>query len=492
MLSAFINCFKIKELRDRILFTLLILVIIRIGTFIPVPGVDSSVLQEYFAAKAQEQGTNVLSMFNMFSGGALGRCAIFALTIMPYISVSIIMTLAQGAIPQLAKIAREEGGRQRINQWTRFGTLLVCLVQGYFFASGWMNASAVFPGIQDYGQVVREPGWFFIFTTVITLTTGTMLLMWLGEQITERGIGNGISLIITIGILAELPNALIQTFIVFNPASQDAKSPLLVVLLVGFLFAVIAGTIMITQALRKVRVQYAKTMRGNKMYGGQSSYLPLKVNYAGVMPIILANMLLVFPATIGQFFGEGSMLGQASAFIQRPMVYYSLYALMIFFFAYFWVTLQFNPTEIADNMKRNGGFIPGVRPGEKTADFLDYSMTRLTFAGSVFLVGLALLPLMLGSALGIPGSMAQFFGGTGLLITVGVMLDTMRQMETHLLQRHYDGFLKKGRVRGRSQQYSASGESLESNRLIYLVVVVAIVAIAGASMLLYRGVYAQG
>ncbi|MEI7693959.1 MAG: preprotein translocase subunit SecY, partial [Verrucomicrobiota bacterium] len=334
------------------------------------------------------------------------------------------------------------------------------------------------------GPLVAEPGIGFRIITVITLTAGTMLLMWIGEQVTEKGIGNGISLIITIGIVARLPAALVAGWQVFVPPAGSGRepiSPFVLFLLLAFLFTVIASTISLTQALRKVSVQYAKQVRGNRVYGGQTSFLPLKVNYAGVMPIIFANAILLFPASILGFLFPGSpMANRISSALASGSLHYVLYAGMIFFFSYFWVAMVFNPIQIADDMKRHGGFIPGVRPGETTAQFLDYSMTRLTFAGAIFLTALAVLPMIVQNFLGVPSITAQFFGGTGLLIIVGVMLDTMRQAETYLLQRHYDGFLKKGRIKGRSVSGpgSTSG-SISERQIAWLLVIIAIIALGG-------------
>ncbi|MEM9444303.1 MAG: preprotein translocase subunit SecY [Verrucomicrobiota bacterium] len=489
MFSAFINTFKIPELRQRILFTLAVLVFVRLGSSIPCPGINSAVLQEYFSSVAQDPAGGLLNMVNLFSGGALSSCAIFSLTIMPYISASIIMQLAQGVVPSLGRLAREEGGRQKITQYTRLGTLILCLVQGYLLAASFESPQNIpmLPGIEEVmqrmGPLVPNPGWMFRIVTVITLTAGTMLLMWMGEQITHRGIGNGISLIIAVGILAQLPAALVQGWQMFNPAEtgQEAKSPLLLVLLIAFLFFVIAATVMIIQALRKVPVSYAKQVRGNRMYQGQSSYLPLKVNYAGVMPIIFASAILMFPSTmVGLIFREYDWAGKVVSILSEGAVYYTLYGVMIFFFSYFWVAMVFNPTQIADDMKKSGGFIPGVRPGEPTAKFLDFSMTRLTFAGALFLTALALLPMLISHGLRVPFLTASFFGGTSLLIIVGVMLDTMRQTETFLLQRHYDGFLKKGRIRGRSNadRYQSS-DGVAGERIGWLLVLVGIIILGG-------------
>jgi preprotein translocase subunit SecY len=491
MLQALINCFKIPELRQRIIFTLALVVVVRIGASIPCPGINPLVLGEFFkqVIDSQDQGS-VIGLFNLFSGGALENCAIFSLTIMPYISASIVMQLATGVIPSLGKMVREEGGRQKITQYTRIGTLILCVVQGYLLAVSFENPAniPIFSGIdqviQRMGPLVPEPGIAFRVMTVITLTAGTMFLMWIGEQITDKGIGNGISLIITVGIVARLPAALVAGWQVFVPpagSGQEPISPFVLFLLLAFLFAVIASTIALTQAVRKVSVQYAKQVRGNRVYGGQTSFLPLKVNYAGVMPIIFASAILLFPASILGFLFPGSpTANKISAMLATGWLHYALYAGMIFFFSYFWVAMVFNPIQIADDMKRHGGFIPGVRPGETTAQFLDYSMTRLTFAGAIFLTVLAVLPMVVQNFLGIPSITAQFFGGTGLLIIVGVMLDTMRQAETYLLQRHYDGFLRKGKIKGRTTTAMGGGTNAISERQIaWLLVIIAVIALAG-------------
>ncbi len=496
MFSAFINCFKIPELRQRIILTLSLLVIVRLGAAIPVPGINPAVLGEYFATvvNTSTQGS-VFGMFNLFSGGAFKNCAVFSLTIMPYISASIIMQLATGVIPSLSKLAREDGGRQKITQITRVGTLILCLVQGSFLATAFLNPTQLFPGI---GEVMAEMGplvggseAMFVFTTIITLTAGTMLLMWLGEQITDRGIGNGISLIITVGIVAELPAALVAGWQVFNPSAEAGQgiSPVIIVLLIAFLFAVVAGAVSITQAMRKVPVQYARQVRGNKVYGGQSSYLPLKVNYAGVMPIIFASMIFVFIGTMTSFvFKNSEGASRFVSAINDGTLYYIVYGGLVFFFSYFWVAMVFNPSQIADDMKRNGGFVPGVRPGDPTARFLDTSMTRLTFAGAAFLTILAILPMMVSRMLEVPMITSQFFGGTGLLIIVGVMLDTMRQMETHLLQRHYDGFLKKGKIRGRSSMGpTGTGSADSGDKTVWLIALVAVIIIGGIVAGIIRG-----
>ncbi len=500
MVSAFLNSVKIPELRRRILFTLAIIVIVRLGAAVTTPGVNQAVLQEWFrSALTEKSGGSVAALFNLFSGGALENCAIFSLGIMPYISASIMMQLLTAVIPQLSRLAREDGGRQKIMQLTRYATVGLCIFQGYLLAVSFQHPESyhtMLPGITDTIRnlgvpLVDDTGWTFRIVTVISLTTGTLFLMWLGDQITERGVGNGISLIITIGIVARLPAALAQAWKTFVPSAQTGTSqvnPMVLVLMVLFLFVVIAAVIAITQAVRKVTVQYAKRVVGRKMYGGQTQYMPLKVNYAGVMPIIFAWALLLFPTTIVGFaFKNSPTAARIASALNNGWPHYAVMAAMIFFFSYFWVATQFQPAQIADDLKKYGGYIPGVRPGKPTADFLDFTMTRLTFAGAAFLTLIAVLPSLLSQSLQVPMITAQFFGGTSLLIIVGVMLDTMRQVETHLIQRHYDGFLRKGRIRGRAfdrASYSR-GEAAERGTLMWLYVGIASLVIAGVAIFLY-------
>jgi len=453
--NTFSNCFRIPELKSRILFTLIVLAICRLEAVIRIPGLDGNTLAEFFKAHAAS-GASVLGMYSMFTGGALEHCAVGALGIMPYISATIIIQLLTAVLPTLSKLAREEGGRTKIVQYGRYLTVLLCLGQGMVMAIGWENPEKIFG--QGIGRLVLYEDshlWFYRIQTLLILTTGTMLLMWLGEQITERGIGNGVSLVITIGILARLPQAGVGLRDMFFPkANVEAQfnfghAIALVLLLAG----VIAGVIAITQAQRKVPVQYAQRAVGRKIYQGTQSFMPLRVNYAGVMPIIFAQAILMFPQKIFLFLGESfkvkflkeiaNMLGEKHWF------YVALYSLMILFFSYFWVATQFNELQIADDLKKNGGYIPGVRPGQATSEYLHNAMSRITLAGAIFLMIIASVPLLLYNQLNIPYPVATFFGGTSMLIMVGVLLDTMRQMETHLLMRHYDGFLKKGRLRGR-------------------------------------------
>src|SRR6266436_6615312 len=481
MISAFLNTVKIPELRRRIFFTLAIIVIVRLGAAITTPGVNQAVLQEWFRSTADKAG-GVAALFNLFSGGALENCAIFSLGIMPYISASIMLQLLTAVIPKLGRLAKEDGGRQKIMQFTRYATVGLCCVQAYLLAVSFQHPESyhtMLPGITDTISrlgipLVEDLGMTFRIVTVLSLTTGTLFLMWLGDQITERGIGNGISLIITIGIVARLPAALAQAWKTFVPSAETGTSqvnPAILVLMVAFLFIVIAAVIAITQGVRKITVQYAKRVVGRKMYGGQTQYMHLKVNYAGVMPINFAWALLLFPTTIVGFaFKNSPTANRIASALSTGWLHYAVLAAMIFFFSYFWVATQFQPTQIADDLKKYGGYIPGVRPGKPTADFLDFTMTRLTFAGAVFLTLIAVLPSLLSQGLHIPQVTAQFFGGTSLLIMVGVMLDTMRQVETHLIQRHYDGFLRKGRVRGGFTGRSAyvRGEAAAERTLMWL------------------------
>jgi preprotein translocase subunit SecY len=500
MVSAFLNTVKIPELRRRILFTLAIIVIVRLGAAIPTPGVNQAVIQEWFRTSLTEkQGGNIAALFNLFSGGALENCAIFSLGIMPYISASIMMQLLTAVIPQLGRLSKEDGGRQKIMQYTRYATVVLCLVQGWLLSVSFQHPEmyqTMLPGIMDTVhrlgiELVDNPGMSFNIITSISLTTGTLFLMWLGDQITERGIGNGISLIITIGIVARLPAALAQAWKTFVPSAGSGSSPaspFILVLMIAFLFLVIAAVIAVTQGVRKVTVQYAKRVVGRKMYGGQTQYMPLKVNYAGVMPIIFAFALLLFPATIVGYVGKNSPIAaKIVGALNSGWPHYLVLAVMIFFFSYFWVATQFQPSQIADDLKKYGGYIPGVRPGKPTAEFLDYTMTRLTFAGAIFLTMIAILPTLLSRGLNVPQITAQFFGGTSLLIIVGVILDTMRQVETHLIQRHYDGFLRKGRIRGgRFDRASyARGDAARDTTLMWLYVGIAIIVIGGVAVFVY-------
>jgi preprotein translocase subunit SecY len=460
--NTFSNCFKIPELKSRIWFTLLVLAVCRLEAVVRVPGLDGGALARFFDTKSGGAG-GVLGTYSMFTGGALEHCAIGALGIMPYISATIIIQLLTAVVPTLSKLAREEGGRTKMVQYGRYLTVLLCLGQGFLMALGWENPAKLFG--EGIGQLVLyTPAhiWFYRIQTTLILTTGTMLLMWLGEQITDRGIGNGVSLVITIGILARLPQAGVG--IKDNFFGETAKLNLgHAVALICLLAGVIAGVIAITQAQRKVPVQYAQRAVGRKVYSGGTSFMPLRVNYSGVMPIIFAQAILMFPQK-GMEMAYSALANSqrpgvkiianachqlALLLSERSIFYMLIYGLMILFFSYFWVATQFNELQIADDLKKNGGYIPGVRPGQATSDYLHNAMSRITLAGAVFLTVIAVIPILLYSKMDIPYPVATFFGGTSMLILVGVLLDTMRQMETHLLMRHYDGFLKKGRLKGR-------------------------------------------
>ena len=458
--NTFANCFKIPELKSRILFTLALLGICRLMAYIVIPGVNGTALASYFKENEQTNG-GLLGMYNMFAGGAFGNCAIGALGIMPYISATIILQLLTAVWPKLSKLAREEGGRAQIIKYGRYLTVLICLGQGLYFANAWEHPQTLYRGFQGSLALINNPIWFLIQTTLI-MTTGTMLLMWLGEQITDRGVGNGVSLVITIGIVARLPTACVEVWDMFHPPGGGESDYNIMgtgVVLVLLLILVIGGVIAITQAQRKIPVQYAQRAIGRKLYQGQTSFLPIRVNNANVMPIIFAQSILMFPGPVcgwladvafknvpflQEFFrGIAMQLGYGS------VVYLTIYGLMILFFSYFWNATTFNEIQIADDMKKNGGYVPGVRPGQATADYLHSALSRLTLAGAVFLTVIAVIPIMMRNAMNIPTNVSQFFGGTSMLITVGVLLDTMRQVESHLMMRHYDGFLKKGRLRGR-------------------------------------------
>jgi preprotein translocase subunit SecY len=495
MISAFTNTFKVPELRNRVVFTLLMLVIVRVGAAITTPGVNVAVLQYWFHHQSAQGGNGVAALFNLFSGGALENCAVFSLGVMPYISASIMMQLLSAVIPQLNKLSKEDNGRQKIMQYTRYATIALCIFQGYLLAKSFEYPSnspflqGIDGAIRQLGiHLVSEPGLPFELLTVLTLTAGTLFLMWVGDQITDRGVGNGMSMIITVGIVARLPAALIQawkTFVPSDPTQASQVNPMVLVLMIAFLILVIAAVICVTQAQRKVPVQYAKRVVGRKMTAGGTQYMPLKVNYPGVMPIIFGQALLIFPASIATMIKQPQLQMIANWISPNGSLYYFVYALMIFFFSYFWVATTFQPGQIADDLKKYGGYIPGVRPGKPTADFLDFTMTRLTFAGAIFLTVIAILPQMLIHQLGVPQLTASFFGGTSLLILVGVMLDTMRQVETHLIQRHYDGFLRKGRLRGDFQRTpTGRGEAVQQGVLIWGCVAAAVLLVIGVSLFL--------
>jgi preprotein translocase subunit SecY len=450
IVNTFANCFKIPELKSRILFTMLMLAICRLAAFVRIPGLDGAALSAYFHSLPQS-GSSMLGMYSMFTGGALENCAVGALGIMPYISATIVLQLLTAVVPSLSKLAREENGRTQIIKYGRYLTVLLCIGQGLFMAIGWENPQSIFPGFQG-SLVMGENIWWYRIQTVLILTTGTMLLMWLGEQITERGIGNGISLVITIGIMARLPQAIQALADMFWPSGGEAKYHLLGTgtVLVVLLVLVVAGVVAVTQSERKIPVQYAQRAVGRKVFSGGTSFLPLRLNFAGVMPIIFAQAILMVPQKAFQYLGSsypalGFLRKISNALNEGAFWYLLLYTLMILFFSYFWTATQFNELQIADDLKKNGGYIPGVRPGQATSNFLHFVMSRITLAGAVFLTIIAVIPILLYKQMAIPYQVATFFGGTSMLILVGVLLDTMRQMESHLVMRNYDGFLKRGR-----------------------------------------------
>jgi len=429
---------KATELKNRIWFTLGALVVYRLGTYIPLPGIDPNILQDIF----KNNTGGILGMFDMFSGGALGRMSIFALNIMPYISASIIIQLLTAVSPTLESLKKEgESGRKKLNQYTRYGTVLLAAVQAYGIAVGLegMRSGAL--------SAVINPGLFFRLVTVVTLSSGTVFLMWLGEQITARGIGNGISLVIMSGIVANLPHALAATL---DLASHQQMSPIVLVILPVMSIAVVAFIVFMERAQRRLLVQYPKRQVGNRMFGGEASHLPLKLNTSGVIPPIFASSLLLLPATISSFQQQGGQnfgwLGTVTSYLAHGTpLYMVLYVGLIVFFCFFYTAIVFNPQETADNLRKYGGFIPGIRPGKNTADHLDYVLTRLTVVGAGYLAAVCILPEVLISQYSVP----FYFGGTSLLIVVSVTMDTVAQIHSHLLAHQYEGLIKKARLRGR-------------------------------------------
>ncbi len=432
--SGFGNIFKIPELKRRILFTAALLAVYRVGVHVPTPGIDGAALKSFFDSM---QGT-IFGVVNMFTGGALEQLSVFALGIMPYISASIILQLMTVVIPYLEQLKKEgDAGHKKITQYTRYGTVVLSIIQGFMIAVGLESTTS-----NTGAAVVLDPGWDFRLMTVITLTAGTAFIMWLGEQITERGIGNGISLIIFAGIVARLPNAVGNTFRLLQ---QDEMSIFTLVILLVFMVAVVGFIIYVEQGQRRIPVQYAKRVVGRRMYGGQSTHLPLKINSSGVIPPIFASSILMFPATIAQFAQVGWLKAISDAMAPGGVYYNLLFVGFIIFFCYFYTAVTFNPVDVADNMKKNGGYIPGIRPGKRTADYIDRVLTRITLGGAIYVSAVCVLPTLLIRRFNVP----FYFGGTALLIIVGVAIDTIAQMESHMLSRHYEGFLKKGGVKGR-------------------------------------------
>ncbi len=442
MLSAFQNAFKIPDLRKRIIFTILLLAVLRLGTHITIPGIDDEELAMFFDKLAPQGG--IVQLYDLFAGRAFSQMTIFALGIQPYISASIILQLLMVVIPYLERLSKEgPTGQKKITQYTRYGTVILAAVQGVGISFALRN-----PGYLGAGsiQIIHEgvPPILFTFVSVITLMAGTTFVMWLGEQITERGIGNGISLIIFANIVSRVPNGVISMVRdLFSQTEGRLDLARLLIFLV-VIIAIIMGVILITLGTRKIPVQYAKRVVGRRMYGGQMTHLPLRVNQAGVIPIIFAITVISFPTTLGRMIPYEPVQNIIGYFGRWPM-YHILYAVLIIFFTYFYTAVTTNPVDLADNMKKYGGFIPGIRPGKRTAEYIDHALTRITLVGAFFLAGIALLPYILSTHLGVPIT----FGGTPLLIVVGVGLDTMQQIESHLIMRHYEGFLKKGRLRAR-------------------------------------------
>ena len=430
-LSSFQNIFKIKELKNRLFFTLALLAVYRVGGHIPTPGINGEQLSKFLLQK----GGAVMGFFDMFSGGALSRVTIFGLGIMPYISAAIILELLTVVVPSIGKLAKEgEEGRKKIVKYTRYGTVVISAIQSLGIAVGLEGMAQ--------GAFIQHPGWKFRLMTMLTLTAGTAFIMWLGEQITERGIGNGISLIIFAGIVSRFPSAITSTY---RLVQAKELSIFFLIFLIAVVVFVIGFIIYVERGQRKLPVQYAKRIVGRKMYGGQSTHLPLKINTSGVIPPIFASSIIMFPATVAGFIQIPWVQSLARQMAPGTIFYTVLYLTMIMFFSFFYTAVVFNPVDVADNLKKYGGFIPGIRPGQKTSDYIYKVLSRLTFAGGIYLCAVCILPEILIQKFHVP----FYFGGTSLLIVVGVALDTISQIESHLVTRSYEGFLKRSRIRGR-------------------------------------------
>ncbi|MCP3851544.1 MAG: preprotein translocase subunit SecY [Gammaproteobacteria bacterium] len=433
-MSGLASAATIPELRKRVLFTLFMLFVYRMGVQIPTPGINGGALAEFF----EKNASTLFGMFNMFSGGALENFSIFALGIMPYISASIIIQLLTVVIPQLEALSKEgESGRRKITQYTRYGTVVLSIIQGFFIASGLEGMSG-----PSGAPIVIDPGLQFKLMTVLTLTSGTAFIMWLGEQMTERGIGNGISLIIFAGIVARMPAAIGNTI---QLVKAGELAIIFVPVMLVAMFFIVAFIIFVETAQRRIPIQYAKRVVGKKVYGGQASHLPLKINVSGVIPPIFASSIMMFPATIGSFIQIDWVQQVSAALSPGTIYYYILFVVMVVFFCFFYTAVTFKPDDVAENLKKNGGFVPGIRPGRKTADFIDKVLTRLTVVGAIYLSVICVMPTMLISKFNVP----FYFGGTALLIVVGVAIDTISQIESHMVMRNYDGFMKAGRIKGR-------------------------------------------
>ena len=487
MITAFANTMKVPDLRSRILFTLAMIVIVRLGVHLPLPGVDVEALKNYMDSQAQSKDGPfgaLGAILTIFSGGGLQQCGIFALGIMPYISASIMTQLMGAVIPSFKKMLREEGGRQKMTKITRLLAIIIAVIQGYLLTITLNSPESIGIDLGHNGSLVLNPGFIFTVTTIFIIVTGTMFLMWIGDQITERGIGNGISLIISVNIISALPGAFAIAWSTYV-GSGDTLNPLGslgIVALILFMVLVVVLVVTITQAQRRIPVQQAKRMVGRKMMNGGTQYLPLKLNYSGVMPVIFATAILALPAMlVNQLFGQDSSITHFVQVLMTPshIGYYIISAIMIFFFSYFWVATMFQPQQISEDMQRSGSYIPGIRPGQPTATYLDQTMSRLTFAGSLFLTLIYFLPSLLYVWFGLNMIVTQFFGGTSLLILVGVLLDVMRQVEATLLQKNYDGFMRKSR--NRSKYSHLQGNGTESSKgLVALWIIIAAFVLTGA------------
>ncbi|MCH9630490.1 MAG: Protein translocase subunit SecY [Chlamydiia bacterium] len=456
MIQSIKRIFGVQELREKIFFTLILLAVCRVGAFIPVPGINSDEVVKIFQ-HASGGGQNLLQLVSIFTGGAFSRVTVIALGVVPYITSSIVMQMLMALVPSMQREMREnsELARRKMGKRTRLLTLCLAVVQSLLYAKYAVHMNLSHPGIilqEVAGVQMFGVPWLFYLLVIATMTTGTLFLMWIGEQITERGIGNGVSLIITIGILSSFPSTIGSMIKQLNLDSQEPGQMTMTsfAVLLGVFVMIIIGTILVIQGQRKIPLQYARRVVGRHEVQGSNAYIPLKLNYAGVIPVIFASALLMFPATIAQLLGRNSWLGSfASMLTPGSWLYTMLYVLLIIFFTYFWTATQFHPEQIASDMKKNGAFIPGIRQGRPTQEFLEMTMNRITLAGALFLAVIAILPTIMGKVLGIDATISHFFGGTSLLILVGVVLDTTKQIESHLIMKRYDGFMKKGKISGR-------------------------------------------
>lgn len=456
MFSKIAKLFQIPELRKRLFYTLALLAVYRIGIFVTTPGIDRMTLKELLNAKSGGGG-GFLNLFNFFSGGALENASVFALGIMPYITSSIIFSLLAVVVPTVGRLQKEgEQGRKKINQFTRYGTIVISCIQGVMIANYLKSESYNGIGVVNPDWATAWGGFGFIFITVLTLTAGTAFIMWLGERITERGIGNGISLIIFAGIVARLPNAIFATILGIK---NGTYRPVEILLLLAVIIAVLAGIVFMEKAQRRIPVQYAKRIVGNKQYGGQATHLPLKINVAGVIPPIFASTILLFPATLASLFKSSWISYVQNALNPGTWMYQTLFVVMIILFAFFYTSVQFNPVDVADNLRRFGGFIPGVRPGKPTAEYIDYVLNRITFGGALYLSGICVLPVTLQAL--VSNEVPFYFGGTGLLIVVSVALDTVQQIEGHFIAKEYESFSGKSdvKIRARVSQQASAGNA---------------------------------